>query len=449
VAGTGGLGFSADGDPAVTAQMHAPAGIAIHPLSGDLFIADTYNHRVRRVYAPQFQLALQIIGKGVVNLKASRQTSQRCESNCTHFYPPNTTITLQAIPEQGMEFKGWSLCSSRNDAQFNLNLIEDIRCQATFITLPTPPPTPPTDPKQPPTTEPVEPTQPPVVKQALPTLSSFTDCVGVEQAASLDLNTQTSDKSVLAQINALPVFQNSQLQMRQDKQQGFLILEQGPLRLSVQPTVAQFSTQTLDNLQDALQLGLQQETLLRLPQTDGKVLDVFAQPAVQNLCALQKHAASLGYPKIHVNGDGNIRLQPIDDNSPWLSLRPDWIATAIEQAIPDGLLFSGTLFPNHYPSLSLISTDSNNKKYQQFFYTAPANLMVLQSAVKNLAIQPFAPWRFTWQAQTYQGIWHQHVQPGSATEFNIKTIADMNGDGTADYRVTYPNGDQQLFFATP
>ena len=48
VAGSGATGFSGDGGPAVSAQLSAPAGVAVDT-TGDLFIADTGNHRVRKV----------------------------------------------------------------------------------------------------------------------------------------------------------------------------------------------------------------------------------------------------------------------------------------------------------------------------------------------------------------------------------------------------------------
>ncbi|MDA0567811.1 hypothetical protein LG943_26320 [Streptomonospora sp. S1-112] len=48
VAGTGEPGFSADGTPANDALLHAPGGIALSP-SGDLYLADTHNQRIRRI----------------------------------------------------------------------------------------------------------------------------------------------------------------------------------------------------------------------------------------------------------------------------------------------------------------------------------------------------------------------------------------------------------------
>ena len=48
VAGTGTVGFSGDGGLATQARLNLPGGIAVDA-KGDVYIADTYNHRIRRV----------------------------------------------------------------------------------------------------------------------------------------------------------------------------------------------------------------------------------------------------------------------------------------------------------------------------------------------------------------------------------------------------------------
>ena len=48
VAGTGAAGFSGDGGPATAAQIHRPYGVAVDGL-GNLYIADSFNYRIRKV----------------------------------------------------------------------------------------------------------------------------------------------------------------------------------------------------------------------------------------------------------------------------------------------------------------------------------------------------------------------------------------------------------------
>ncbi|HTB22294.1 MAG TPA: hypothetical protein VK914_06285 [bacterium] len=50
VAGTGSGGFSGDGGPAVSAELSGPRGVLVD-LSGNIFIADTFNNRIREVSA--------------------------------------------------------------------------------------------------------------------------------------------------------------------------------------------------------------------------------------------------------------------------------------------------------------------------------------------------------------------------------------------------------------
>jgi trimeric autotransporter adhesin len=48
IAGTGAQGFSGDGGPALSAQLYFPMGLAIDG-SGNIYIADYWNHRIRKI----------------------------------------------------------------------------------------------------------------------------------------------------------------------------------------------------------------------------------------------------------------------------------------------------------------------------------------------------------------------------------------------------------------
>src|SRR5882724_10432503 len=51
VVGAGGAGYNGDNIPATSAQIAAPYGIAVDTSTGDLYIADGGNHRIRKVSA--------------------------------------------------------------------------------------------------------------------------------------------------------------------------------------------------------------------------------------------------------------------------------------------------------------------------------------------------------------------------------------------------------------
>src|SRR5579864_7815874 len=53
VAGNGALGFSGDGGSAILASLSAPSGVAVDA-AGNVFIADTFNNRIRKVTADEF-----------------------------------------------------------------------------------------------------------------------------------------------------------------------------------------------------------------------------------------------------------------------------------------------------------------------------------------------------------------------------------------------------------
>lgn len=63
VAGTGVAGFSGDGGPANVAEIQDPEGINFDP-AGNLYIADTYNYRIRKVLAGSGTI-ITIAGNGV------------------------------------------------------------------------------------------------------------------------------------------------------------------------------------------------------------------------------------------------------------------------------------------------------------------------------------------------------------------------------------------------
>lgn len=62
IAGNGTVGPAGDGGPAVDAQLNFPSGLAVDP-AGDLLIADTFNHRIRKVVRATGAI-LTVVGSG-------------------------------------------------------------------------------------------------------------------------------------------------------------------------------------------------------------------------------------------------------------------------------------------------------------------------------------------------------------------------------------------------
>lgn len=73
IAGTGEAGYSGDGGPATKATFNQPHSIAIFP-TGEIYIADILNHRIRRVH-PKTGIVDTVIGTGEKKLPKSGATA--------------------------------------------------------------------------------------------------------------------------------------------------------------------------------------------------------------------------------------------------------------------------------------------------------------------------------------------------------------------------------------
>lgn len=85
VAGNGVGGFSGDGGIATTANLNAPSGITIDA-AGNLIIADTSNHRIRKVVAPDLTITITASTNGSI----SGPSTVNYSGNATYTITPAT-----------------------------------------------------------------------------------------------------------------------------------------------------------------------------------------------------------------------------------------------------------------------------------------------------------------------------------------------------------------------
>jgi sugar lactone lactonase YvrE len=82
IAGTGAAGYSGDGGPATAAKLFAPDGLTVDA-SGNVFIADTYNFRVRAILQSSGNI-VTVAGNGTLGY--SGDGSQATSANLSHAY---------------------------------------------------------------------------------------------------------------------------------------------------------------------------------------------------------------------------------------------------------------------------------------------------------------------------------------------------------------------------
>jgi sugar lactone lactonase YvrE len=99
VAGTGDLGFNGDNQPATNASLHYPFGVAVDA-AGNLFIADWFNHRIRKVDAST-GIITTVAGTGVASFNGDNQ--------------PATNASLSSPPGVAVDAAGNLFIADRNN----------------------------------------------------------------------------------------------------------------------------------------------------------------------------------------------------------------------------------------------------------------------------------------------------------------------------------------------
>ncbi|MEY3221014.1 MAG: hypothetical protein RIT27_2371 [Pseudomonadota bacterium] len=137
LAGIGSAGFAGDGSTALSVLFNNPSDILIDS-SGNLFVSDYANQRVRRIDAhlPRLNIHKTGAGNGTISAPLGVNNDILCGDRCAADYLRNTAISLNIQPNNDSTFGGWQGdCSNGNiimDADktctviFNLNPISGL-----------------------------------------------------------------------------------------------------------------------------------------------------------------------------------------------------------------------------------------------------------------------------------------------------------------------------------
>ncbi len=135
VAGTGSAGFSGDGSIPTQAMLNNPIDVWLDAQS-QLYIADSGNHRIRRVAAAHPYISVSKLGKGSgsITSEAGLEDGIDCGDNCGETYLSGASVVLQAIPDNGSVVFGWQGCTPQtNDSSVvHLTVQGDRSCAAQF-----------------------------------------------------------------------------------------------------------------------------------------------------------------------------------------------------------------------------------------------------------------------------------------------------------------------------
>ncbi|EDN71430.1 protein containing Calx-beta domain [Beggiatoa sp. PS] len=278
------------------------------------------------------------------------------------------------------------------------------------------------------------------VLPALPTLTC------VEQGTmpeSVDLRAdvwQPSD-GILPHINELSALIDNGWEITQEESYGYLQLTIADWHYAVQPMSIKYTTAPAN-----LQVQDNQSTRFLI---DGG-LDILTQPAVQAPCDLLAALENMGLSDLMGQTNGNLKI-PASDNS-WYSARPHFASVALTTDTEPGLYLSESPIVTMGLVAALVFIDEEGIRRQQAFYPGLAVPEALYASAQEIVIEPYGLVNFKLEGQSYRGVVDYLVTSSSLPvpeKVQIIPLSDINQDGTADFALLYPTGEQQSVFAMP
>ncbi|MGM0631609.1 MAG: GLUG motif-containing protein [Pseudomonadota bacterium] len=191
--------------------------------------------------------------------------------------------------------------------------------------------------------------------------------------------------------------------------------------------------------------------------------EVLAYPVVADPAVLDRVLGDLGL-KVQYDERAMMRLSPVDDvsdDSGYQTARADVLAVPASSVDEEGLYFRDVPGLQGAFVVFLAFTDENGILMQQDLVPVPAHWSTLKEALAStpgmgsVRLGAEGIISVAVGGQTVRGRMEYEVsrritavdKPGAGTTFS--SIGDINGDGTEDFRVMYPDGDSQLLLIFP
>ena len=294
---------------------------------------------------------------------------------------------------------------------------------------------------------------------------------------AIDLNHDIlfNGEKILNYINGLHVFTSLGIELWQNPDNGYLTVKVDNKYYKVLPIQARHIWGKIENTQ-LIPIGTTVDPSGQVIFVTHTGREIITIPVIHEAQSLQDGLLELGLSNVTMLINGNLKILFGQD---YYMARPNLFATEAPANIPLGIgatnlpwlenlnevfLIFDTIYTTEQPIALFEANDKIQSKLirqQQFIYPAAAEPDILYALAAerenpddDCQTKLYNDGRVSMcigvgqNKQIYKGVLDYLVKSGTkiADTLQIVEINDVNGDGLQDYRLIYPNGDQQIMY---
>ena len=281
--------------------------------------------------------------------------------------------------------------------------------------------------------------------------------IDLKQASLLD-----ATKTFLETINEIPVLKITDLVAEQDSS-GIITIAVGDDKYYLRPIAVTRAVSGFEPL-----IIIYDDKNGRFVTSQG--LNFEFQPALKGLSILQEKLAEVSLPELEVTANGNITIQ-VDQGPPPLELnaagvleihnsyfdrynvRPISVGTLSTATTEDIALIAHPSFPDE--ALLVVTFRDESDFRQQVLTPAPydglelVDYLNIVDGLSNVVLGDYGlvNLKYGTEAVTlFSDYIVRRAENFVSSKVGVVSVADMNGDGRNDIKMTYSSGDEQYFF---